>query len=68
LTTTPEFIQAHALNSCPINGILLYYIQRLLGVQMKTKLDEYTPHYIAVPVLRQFPLTALDAYLFASKF
>lgn len=51
-----------------VTGILLYYIEKLLGIRMKDKFDGFTPDYFAVAVKRGFSLKGLDVWHFAGNF
>lgn len=55
-------------NEQQITGMLLYYIERLLGIKLKKKFANGENSYFAVPVRRRFTLSALDVSTFATNF
>ena len=53
-----------------LSGILLYYIERLLGIKFQEMFDPNKDQqsFIMIPVVRQFSLLSLDVSLFANNF
>lgn len=49
-----------------ITGYMLYYCQKLLGINLKSRIGD-EPNYTVSPVVRGFSLLALDISLFSSK-